>query len=721
MNLGNYFIYCPLSSTNQKTIFRYLEIERTGGTNYVNRFPVYLTFEAKKIYIAFGGYVGNQHISTDILTIDLKPYQPRNADAFSHQLNNVSKLIPLHVYYPGITRSRHFKQPPNKQKFCNVRSFYDGPPMDKHILNDTEFAISTEKIFLDMLFDLFNSSVFEIDPYANQIKDQITTHYVANAIVAKQTYQYRKNILLEKFTEAGNKPEDITKIYFDKYWEAEAEWMNSLLNENSYYIFEITTWFYSSVVEVKKIAIPYYSEQEEGVMKMIRNTAQKSSTEKYIATVNESNHKASNFFMERFSISDALRLFYISRRQFCNIFIFLAAIWLGVVLQQYERTDLLTVIVTCAIVVTLLYRARKREGLILILLALAWFTIVAIRFEGSFFSAAIIACALVVGLFYSIIIPGFLIIYRSIPELFFELSRKYLSKKLRDTITRKVRPKYDKLPKPYLDLSLFFPYMSLGIIAAWGTYIPISEEAWELSLNFDSTKFMWFFFILAGVTILLIYSILKFRIPEFRRYGLGYFKSFLFFFFGISFSILCGLFTMSLNTKKIIMDGSLSYVPSEYLTDSVKARIENYHTAQTSIHQFERWLFAAPSPDTSRISSVNFKEKDSLLAYLRSANNAYSEKIVRAIEKDSTLGYYKKHLEKDFISMLEKHHEPEIQQSVKQLANTLRDKTALPYIAHYDLYGISFFYYPRLLLLYALISFFLGYLLEFFVTFRRKL
>lgn len=265
MHLGNYFIYCPLSSGKEKPVFRYTIIERKEGGNYIQRFPVYLTFEQHNIYFGFGASIEKSkadpdeenitHISAEIISIHLTRYLEENSDSLSSLLSE--KMIDRFQFGKSYEEYNwsDFQLNPRKKGFIRVDSSNKVSSDNTYTDFDIHKAgnvlsISPVRLFLDMLFDLFQSDVFNVYPGIESLKQQITEHYLANAILKKSEYLYWKNEL----TTFKEKPDiKLPTIYLEKYWEAEKNWLTALNYPYGYYLFKVTEWFTHTLTEVKEI------------------------------------------------------------------------------------------------------------------------------------------------------------------------------------------------------------------------------------------------------------------------------------------------------------------------------------------------------------------------------------------------------------------------------------------------------------------------------------
>ena len=116
---------------------------------------------------------------------------------------------------------------------------------------------------------------------------------------------------------------------------------------------------------------------------------------------------------------------------------------------------------------------------------------------------------------------------------------------------------------------MFFPIVSIGIIAAWSVYMPVSGDSLKLSLIEPVVPFQYLWFVIGCTvfTVLAIYFTIKLKVPEYRAGTYGWKNCLFLCFAGISFSIFCGFIVMHFNTRKLLLDKDNKYMPAGYNMD----------------------------------------------------------------------------------------------------------------------------------------------------------
>lgn len=707
MSVGNYFIYSSDSSTDAKFIFRYRLLQNKGEVNYSDKLPVYLSLEQNQVYCGFSTFMpykstwvnpgfapgSKRRVSAEIFSLPLTPYD-RNVDPLSVLLRE-KIFIPVNLesQFSQVAWEDLVLPPSVKHKF-NVPTV---APVQNKRREDTAVnkqvgktpvpenrpgsVLSPEVIFLDFLYDLYHSTVFDQVKDIDVIRSKMSEHYLCRSILCKENFMHsRQEMTGCKSWIENEKIHDgsaaVPEIYREKYWEAETKWIECLSDSKGYFLFEVHKWFRPSVREARDIAF-LKDRDERSVSSLHHNGPPENS---YGEVQNRNDTNMIDFLLERFNFFSAFRIF--ARHHTWKLAL-VAAAFIALLLVIP-----IPVIGTAALSALSVAACLK----------------------------AIITVLAVASCFFFVIIP---LVLWFIEFLWPGVKAKF----------NKDRPPDDQKAK-VASFKLFFPYMAFGIVSAWLTYIPISQDAWMLTLHLKDIYF-WLYVFFCGFTIFLIHVTVKYNIPEFKTNAYHILNSAYTFLAGISFSLLLGLLVMQLSIKEYIYASSQFFIPQDHHSLPVNESLGKYYRAKGIIDSFENMVYH--QPDTARLSRIKKQSLQGLSDYFASSlrasdghkelearRNREIKRLQHELSRDLPAGHYKKNFFRPLESLLEDYHRKKIEEDMVTLTGKLEKDFYVPNIDSLKIGSWILFYNPRLLLLYSLIAFYLGYLFQVFIDFKNR-
>ncbi len=179
--------------------------------------------------------------------------------------------------------------------------------------------LTVSKIILDFLFDLRETSVFQMSPYYGKLNEKLHQNFFARCLLAKARYWYQRAICEESIKKGGSvagvderkKREEKKQFYGVILFEAEKEWttcIRDLRSDKTFYE-EFHVWFDDCETEMRRIYRPYLSiRPNKEILRDIRK---------------EHNKLVSKWFVARYSGLTSWRVFLAGHGSFFGMHLFL--------------------------------------------------------------------------------------------------------------------------------------------------------------------------------------------------------------------------------------------------------------------------------------------------------------------------------------------------------------------------------------------------------------
>lgn len=231
---GTYFYYCTETSTKHKQVFRYryLSVEENGSDLLgKDQHPVFLMINANSVSF----YISpppHQNINLDktchLLLLFSIPLYPKGS-----KLDKLTEVV-INLYEEKamvVSAYNLVKKEPVKNNQYNIYS--DEKEGDYRV------------IFQHFLYDLSFSDVFQNATHHDEALIHLRENYFVNCIIAKSENKYWEHIY--------SKDQYNQQYIQTKYWEADRNWINLIVEEKSNELLEISDWFKGAEQELQAV------------------------------------------------------------------------------------------------------------------------------------------------------------------------------------------------------------------------------------------------------------------------------------------------------------------------------------------------------------------------------------------------------------------------------------------------------------------------------------
>lgn len=351
MNYGRFFALDLDASdiSHGIAVFNYHEVQNLNRNNWCKeihdtpQYPIYLQFtpEGVSFYLHYVKELGeNQVAHQDSLILSLSLSSDLDVkDNLTEAINRIyDTVFPLNLsnnpIYEVIQES--VSKPTGLVCYSSLNIFNKGEKRSCGKGTDKKEPFNhhfVRKLFLDFLYDLEHSDVFENTALYDDIYIKLHKNFLFNAIANKAEYYYQRyqQVLYNGTLRAPwNIPQK--KLFYAEYYaKAEQRWVETITNAKADRCFNDSQWFsdvesemdsvYISKSEVTcrdcgKVENDYMECCNEYVSKIIvpphnvLSNKYKSTKDEITGIVTTSAKAASNWYLKRYSFSGTLKIWY---------------------------------------------------------------------------------------------------------------------------------------------------------------------------------------------------------------------------------------------------------------------------------------------------------------------------------------------------------------------------------------------------------------------------
>ncbi len=506
-------------------------------------------------------------------------------------------------------------------------------------------------IFLDFLFDLKHSQVFDTCSNLSRIKKFVTHNFLINAIKSRCEYFFCKleYIKIDK-SKSFNE-----ELFSTRLKQAEENWLDVLFHDDSN-IFYFSRWFEENEVE-DEMAIVLFKNNTDN-LPFDRTQWQKNHFFKYVKdkdvarnNVKKERTNIINFFMKKYEFYEVYR--YISKSHISH--------WVGrIILNQYFIRFFFLVFLVSLV---------KYELSLFIL------------FFGFF------------GLLLSVIIPSFRLLFAG-----FSI----------------VRPTKNKFPS-IAHINASAPKMIISILAGWLTLFPFSNELWEWNAKCISNEVWWWIFItiLFLIVGLIIFFEIRAINPVQKDKSIIW-KLIRVFFTGFSFVVGIGILIFNLSCSYVFDNPEAFPTTSETFKHKMKIQSiveqsDKLFEISDKLEYLNHLANFVVDEEINTISPVIKYKKKEVRENIEMLSRITTDSIYQIKNSEAIETIRKIAVEAELL----KHNS--IKEEVIKIAKLEMAKNRVPLIAYEEFFFLGFFIFPRLLILNSLIAFIIGFVIQFIV------
>ncbi len=381
MNYGHFFALDLEASdiSHGIAVFNYHEVQNLNRSTWCQeshdtpQYPIYLQFTSEGVFF-YLHYVkesdGNQVIHQDSLILSLLLSSDLDVkDNLTEAINRIyDTVFPLNLASNPIYEIIQENVSKPTQLVCySSLGIFNKQERQSHRRNTDEKEPFNHhfvrKLFLDFLYDLEHTDVFENITLYNDIYIKLHKNFLFNAIASKAEYYYQRHqqVLYKKTSRA---PWDIPQkrlFYAEYYAKAEQRWIEIITSAKADRCFNDSQWFSDVESEMDSI---YMSTSEmirmdgdivennymeccnEYVSKIIfpchkpSSGKNKSTKDEITGIVTASAKTASDWYLKKYSFSGTLKIWYGRWYKWMNIIIVSLVLCLCSVflLPSFDRT-----------------------------------------------------------------------------------------------------------------------------------------------------------------------------------------------------------------------------------------------------------------------------------------------------------------------------------------------------------------------------------------------
>ncbi len=714
MNTGYWFFPdTVILSESRHSVFRYKRVSITEEHSTSLDFPVYVALEPDQIRFFFDGNEpgNNRHHHYCVLSLPLK--RPEEVESnLASALREEIRVDPESY--------RHIL-PGDADQTQSYSYLHNTLPTNAypvtHQLFQTKMGSWQQEtlpiwvLLLDFLFDLRHSTVFQRYPAFNELLNTLEADPLLHALLKKCEYYYCQLRYQEDKT-AWNNADNTFKPFKSKLLhassnelqEAEKKWLHFILRDQDNHPPEFGEgWLYPSEQELRAVLFNDDIHKkhifDRSIIKRVCNKWPPQNKKVFwrsewivdhmnlVSNGEEQIHprqtreEVYRFFISRFGLFAAWRFFVLN----------LSWGWIFYVL------------------------------LIALIVLEVWFGL----------NDELFGLFALPGAFFGLLIP-FVAFVRVVARYAFKLARRILNW-IEPGIIR------DWKQAESYSFALALPNLTLGILGGWFALMPFAEEAWALNLSVSDTAVTIGFIGLMSFSLMVIFNTIKTLVPTLPGF-ISVIRSSSVLFAGISFSLCCGLGTMGLLGQSVFND-PLKFLPHERQADKLNdlnAMKDSIYSVIFMLEEMKDYLHSQPDSIQAAICETAIQDADnevcSLYAKFLPQENHFCGGLAPAINKywndaktsanpDSTLclciytckqtwdaayDRQRKVYAHDLIRSLEE------QESFWLCPNSL---DCLHFPVRGNNHNHCIFFFPRLLLIYSAITFFIGFFIQ--VTIQR--
>jgi hypothetical protein len=342
-------------------IFRYLPVKNINSNNSSSpTHPIYMQFAKNSINFFYHGNkknISNNGIHTHIKILSLQ------IGSFDYRNKQFTKILKEDIFNNTLELGANYKINYSSENFTysdlcvfhnennfSTTNYFKSLFSNKEKNSDT--ILSFRKLFLDFLFDLENTHIFEYSPYYAEIISQLFDNKIFNAITAKASYYYHRGLHHQEKFASKSKNQIREKTYLKNIAIAERRWINIILSEDIFE--EENKWIYNSEIEIERVLFKYGKFNRERWFKryinILKGTNSKTDIKNIIYELNQKIiSSTTEWYIKRYDLWSALKFSFkrkslnykdhISRFMLVFPFIVVAAFYL-----IQNTTDIVTVI-----------------------------------------------------------------------------------------------------------------------------------------------------------------------------------------------------------------------------------------------------------------------------------------------------------------------------------------------------------------------------------------
>jgi len=691
---GYFFLYDLKASTDERPLFRYKKVERHNTTvnaweDVADTYPLYVTLEPERIvfninlderYAENNPADGYSLYHTRVLQLPVTTWNSMT-DEMSRRVVSIFAETSAFTHYTNVKINHNFEniedasdQSSHAQSTLDrVGAFFSNPydllwdrTAPHHIHPNLDKLLVTRELFLDFLFDFLHTDVFkQFKGYAN-LKTRLNEHFLWQSIVNKCNYYYWRDQFVQ--SETGNKAYLCHTAW--ELWKAEDLWLHTLRNENAVTLYRSNGWVKNAHAELEYVLLnsknfnpkinlntaPQQSFSRKKWLHYISKSAANNDKSFYPVTREEFTELARNtkdqtfqHLMSRFAISSCYK-------------------WVanegGNKLYRLFNPRLISIAISLFYILLLLLFICGDKSLFWTQISHSKDFETPLRHIMLDAMKAALTLLSVLGLADMIVIP--------IGMFILGIFRHYCKK--------------NHLPLVYHPC-IAMPNMTLAIMAGWLSYIPISNDAWSMNVQLNPSPLFFTWITAAFFTMAVTAFSIRNLTPELTPWQ-AIKKALVVFIKGFSLSIFCGVVIMH-QLHRIPLSEPAKYLPDDLNTalqvpKPTSEPLTNFVFKPGEI-SFESTspsdsVYIKPLPLPDSIGPTDIVQYDSLVKAM------LNQKHLLACVKDCT--------------------------RERTTAWSFINHRCIPSIDTLNFGFLSIFIFPKLLITYAAITFFLGFFIE---------
>lgn len=522
-------------------------------------------------------------------------------------------------------------------------------------LNKNTSAIHKKKLFLDFLFDITHSEVFDNWKHINKVKAFIYNDFFINAIRWKNEYVFSR-VEYIKFLERRDQAK-YSKIFIIRLKEAEENWLRLLFDGRANDFCFSNGWFDDVEEELKDVLFP----KEKT---MAKNFNRVKWQKKYFNIVTK----------------DLIEYEKKKYRVECNrIFSFF--------LSRYE--------------LSIPYKIINQHSIILGWLGRFFFT--KIFFGG-------LVCTAIISLFFKLFSISYLLLILGILGIWLIIFNPvilFIFLNIHKSISNEKHPPLDTI-------KIGVPKMTGAILVGWLALYPFSEELWEINAK-SSDIYPWLIaliILLSTIIFITIFQEIK-SIEPIQKIRKSLLKVIRVFTIGFSFSIGIGLILHHLGS--VYMFDNNDFIISSYEGLKTKAVIKDIYERPKKIFDLKKKIEKLNS-DSMLLNSSDLLISE--FNTIKPIDPSFTKQFISLIKSDSILEFVLKKQRivgslKNQIDLLELSCYSDVKKEVESYIKAYSQDERLPIIASHRFRGFLIFIFPRLLIFNSLIAFIIGFFIQF--------
>ncbi len=514
--------------------------------------------------------------------------------------------------------------------------------------------IYKRKIFIDFLYDITHSEVFSKNAHINEIKKYIYTNFFINSIKSKCEFSFSRSEYIKfKSSLKPNSNYSEIKAFSTRLKEVEEKWLNVLFSEEANDFCFSHGWFEEVEKEIEGVVLNNLFDRKEWQEEFLNGVKQE-----------QRENERNKFLRERIQIFD----FYLSRYEFYQPYKWVSKTiyplgFLGRFILNEKTLKVFVIVSIC-------FFALNEISLLLI-------------FIGA------------IGLSLGILSPIFHLCWDLLLRITDLCEEKYYQRE------------ESRIYYPSNHIKLSAPKMTISILVGWLAIFPFSEELWELNTKFSYSFYTYLIIMLTFIILSTIYYEIK-LIEPIQNFWKSFIRVIRVFFIGISFSV--GIGILLLHYSCYYMFDNKDFYTNDFIGQKAFTAIEKNSKEPKMLFDILQKIDKIDDEQSlidSLATSIEYKKTDRFLR--RNVDLLQCDTLNPFYKKKKKLGLdIRKEIDKLALAF------PKKTEGIVITYSESIEKCKLPIIEYRNFLGLcNFFIFPRLLILNSLITFIIGFFIQF--------